>query len=213
MSSRGTLKTILLQLLGTSSDDPAYPAAVLNVALQQATDNLITEIRERNAQYFVADVTLSALSSTSHVYALAAQAPTFARILELRITDDAGAELEECPRIEQLRNAGPGFYAITGPDQSAKITTSPDSESGVALWMRYAYWPAEFTDDNSVPELPSRFHDVIPLEALLYVYGTGAEQRMGRELVELRNDRKALLMAHCTRRGRLGGRVRVEDDE
>lgn len=211
MASRGTLKTMLLQLLGTSADDPAYPAPVLENALQMGDDSLITEIVERSPQYFEDTVTLTAVSATSHEYALAAQAPMFSKWLEVRMTNEDGGVLEEC-RSDQLRNAGPGFFAVTGPDQAAKFRTSHDTTEGSDLWLRFGYWPALFADDNSVSSLPARFHDVIALEALPFVYGVGAEQRMSPELIDLRQNRKALLFAHCTRRGSLSPRVRLDVD-
>lgn len=214
MAPRATLKTLLRTLLGTSDDDPAFQDTILDPIIQQAVDSLLTSIREANAGYLVKEAALVANSPSSHSYTLAGQSPAildFAKWLEVRYTDDAGAELSHA-RYEELRAMGGSYFDITGPDESAVLVTSPDTSAGVPLWMRWSYWPAELEDDESEPDgIPRRFHDVVPLEAL-FAYGLGGEQKRPPELTTRWIDRRAQLIAHVTRRGTAPARTRILTD-
>jgi hypothetical protein len=212
--NRGTLKTLIRTYLGTSDDDPAYSDAILNPIVQQAADSLLSSIQDANPDYLVkTPVTLVADTTTSHNYTFATQSPAiadFAKWLEVRYNDEDGAPLSEA-RLEELRDAGTDFFAITGPDEAPVLVTSKDSPAGTDLYFRYGYWPAELVDDNSVPTgVPSRFHDVVALEAL-FAFGLGGEQRLPRELYDRWFDRRAQLLSRAGRRGVQNSHSRLVD--
>ena len=211
---REDLKNLVRRYLGTSSDDPAYANDVLEPMVQQAIDSLVSSIQDANPDYLVKPpVTLVADTPTSHNYTFATQAAPivdFAKWLEVRYTDEDGSLLSEA-RLEDLRDSGTDFFAITGPDEAPVLVTSKDSPAGNALWFRYAYWPAELTVDTDEPDgIPTRFHDVIALECL-FVYGLGGEQRLPRELYDRWFDRRAQLMSRVGRRGVQNSRSRLVD--
>jgi hypothetical protein len=207
MASRATIKTWLYNFLGTSSDDPAYTDAIIEPIIQSACDAIVADEQDQNPSYLSTTVTLSAVSSTSHDYNLASQASDFAKWLEVRYTDYKGALFREC-RTEELYAAGDGYFAITGIDSAAVLTTSADATTGKALWMRYQTWPADMTDDADVPGgIPLKYHDVIALECL-FAFGLGGESRWPKELYDRWFDRRNQLMSRVGRRGVQPTRVR-----
>ena len=203
MASRSTIRTWLLDFLGTTSDDPLFSATRLNPILQQAVDSLLGEITSANPSYLTKTQVLAADSVTSHTYSFATQSPAipdFSRWIEVRFDNADGVKLLHA-RLEELTFAGDGYFDVVGPDETAQLITSPDTDAGTALWMRWAYWPTAMADDNAVPTgIPSRFHDVVALEAL-FAFGLGAEQRRPPELLARWVDRKAQLIAQVSRRG------------
>lgn len=204
MASRLVIKGWIRRFLGTSDDDPAFDDSVLDPIVQQAVDSLLTAIQDVNPDYLVKPpVLLTADSPTSHNYTFASQsAPItdFAKWLEVRYTDEDGAQLDEA-RLEELASFGGDFFAITGPDEAPILVTSSDTEAGTGLWLRYAYWPAVLAGDSSQPTgISSRFHDVVALEAL-FAFGLGGEQRLPPELRERWFDRRGQLLARAGRRG------------
>ena len=210
MASRATIRGWIRNLLGTTSDDPFFKASTLDPIIQQACDALVTAISEENPDYLVKPpVTLTAQSATSHSYDFAQlQITDFAKVLELRYTDEDGAELMEA-RLEELRDAGADYYAITGDDEHAVLQTSKATEAGTALWMRYRYWPADMDDDADSPEgIPTKFHDVVALEAL-FAFGLGGEQRLPPELHARWIDRRAQLFQHVKSRSTVPRRTRL----
>ena len=215
MASRGTLRTLIRTFLGTSADDAAFSAAILDPIVQQAVDSLIASIQDANPDYLVKLVTLVADTTTSHNYTFATQGTPiadFAKWLEVRYDDEDGSQLVEA-RLEELRDLGTDYFTIKGPDEAPVLVTSADSPAGKSLYFRYAYWPAELVDDNSVPTgIPSRFHDVVALEAL-FVFGLGGEQRLPRELYDRWFDRRAQLLSRVGRRGTQNSRTRMVVDE
>jgi hypothetical protein len=212
VASRGTLKGLVRTLLGTTEDDAAFPDATLDPILQQAADALVADLQVANPDVLVQPgVTLAADAPTSHTYSLATQSlpvTDFAGVVELRYTDETGLELEEA-RVSELRDFGADTYAVLGVDEAAQVLTSPDTTTGVPLWLRYRAWPAEMTEDASVPGgIPARFHDVIAFEAL-FAYGLGGEQRLPPELRQRWGDRRAQLFAHLAHRSTLPRRTRL----
>jgi hypothetical protein len=214
MASRGTIKTSIRRLLGTESDDPAFSDAILDPIVQEAVDSLRTDVDLQNPGYNSTEVTLEADSSTSRLYTFATQSTAitdFGRALEVRWTDEDGLELNEV-RIDELREAGPDFYAILGIDSAPVLRVSKDSEAGVDLFMRYTAWGADLADDNSVPSgIPLRFHDVIALEAL-YAVALGGEERVPSELYARWIDRRGQLMHHVGKRSAQPSRTRIYSD-
>lgn len=209
MASRVNTKTIIRNYLGTAADDPLYGdttagvSPLLDPVVQQVVDGLIGEIHETNRHYLSKTVTLQPDSSTASTYALATQAAPvldFAHWLEVRYDNNEGARLSEC-RIEELLEAGSGYFALYGPDESVIFELSSSDQGGRPLFLRYGYWPADLTDDNSIiPGIPLRYHDVVALESL-FVFGVGGESRWPEELRERWKNRRAALFSHITRRG------------
>lgn len=215
--NRAAIKTLIRTYLGTSDDDPAYSDTILNPVVQDAVDSILNDIERQNPSYLVKPaVTLQADGAASHNYTLATQSPAitdFARFLELRFDDEDGTTLTEA-RVEELRDAGSDYFAITGADESAVFVTSADSPAGNPLYLRYAYWPTELASDSSSPTgIPGRFHGVIALESLFAAFGLGGEQRLPRELHDRWLDRRSQLMAHVGHRGTQNSRSRVVPDD
>lgn len=217
--TRGEVKTLIRNWLGTTADDAVYGdqapgvSAVLDTAVQGAVDDLIDQIHLQSPQYLSKEIGLTPDMPSTNDYSLALQDPPitdFAKWLELRITDENGSTFEECRRDEML-SAGSGYFCITGPDDNPVIHTSPDTQSGLAIWLRYAYWPDDLADDSTViPAIPRRFHDVVALEAL-FVYGVGGNSRIPPELAQRRLDRHGRLMAHVSKRGVQPNRTRLDN--
>ncbi len=212
MASRGTLKTWIRNLLGTTTDDPSFPDSVLNPIVQQAADAIVADILADAPDFLVKPgVTLAADSATGHTYSLATQAvpiANFAGVVELRYTDETGMEFDEA-RLEELRDFGADYYAVLGADEEAQFVTSPDTQAGVALWLRYRYWPAELVEETDAPGgIPARFHDVVALESL-FAFGLGGEQRLPPELYQRWHDRRAQLFAHIGKRSTTPRRTRL----
>ena len=204
---------MLLSLLGTTSDDPAYSSTILDPLLQAAIDGLLTDILLQNPDYLASTATITAASSTSHTYNVGSQQSTFARWLSVRMTDENGAHLREAQRYDDLDRAGPGYFIVSGIDSSAVLTTSADTTAGVDLWLRFQYWPTALGDDSDVPGgIPLRFHDVIPLEAC-FVFGLGGEGRRPPELAERWMTRRGQLLHWVGKRGPQNTRTRLDADE
>ena len=207
MSARSTIRDQIWVLLGTSSDDPAYTATILDPIIQAACDSLVEDIIQENKDYLSTTVTLSAESSTAHTYDLSGQASDFHSWQEIRHTNSEGALFREC-RGEELYAAGSGYFNIRGIDSAAMLETSADSEAGVDLFMRYVAVPAEMTLDTDVPGgIPLRFHDVISLEAL-FVFALGDEGRRPADLRDRWLERRSQLILHVGKRGIQPSRVR-----
>lgn len=189
--------------LGTAEDDPQYSSTILDPILQAAYFSLLEDVKASNPGYLGTTTTLQAASATSHTYALAAQSPaitTFAGWLDVRYTDEDGSPLQEV-RFDELSGMPGECFALVGQDEALTLITSTESTAGNALWFRYIAWPAEWTSDNDTPtKLPSRFHDVIALEAL-FAFGLGGEQRLPPELYDRWQDRRGQLIDSVTRRG------------
>lgn len=208
----GQLRTLLRTFLATSDDDPLFTAARLNLALQSSYDALVSDAMRTSRAYFAAFKVLSPDTPGGHNYGFATSPANllidFASWLEVRDTDPDGTPLDEV-RFEELRDAGTHCFALTGPDIGAYLTTSPDTPAGIPIFLRYAAWPSEITDDSDVPNaLPPRFHDVIALDAL-FVFGLGGEQNRPPELRERWSDRKAQMQAHIGQRGVQPSRTRM----
>src|SRR5690349_16316579 len=141
MSSLAVLRAKLLVLLATTTDDPLYTASVLNSALIDAHHSVVDSIHKQNRSYLVKRVVLVPDSTTTWTYTLATNAVAtgvlppgvvtgpvtdFSRYIEIRKTTDDGDLLNECS-ADQLRDAGNGFFAIEGPDDSPVLELSKDT--------------------------------------------------------------------------------------
>ena len=220
MPSLATMRNILLTYLVTTADDPLYTPTVLNQVLADAYNGLIAEIHSRNRGYLYKDVLLTPDATTTQPwstqpvesYTLATQSPAitdYAYWIELRKTNDDGDLLKEC-RLEDLRDAGNGFFAVAGPDDSPVIRLSKDTELGLNLYLKYGYWPAQLAQDTDVPSaIPLRYQDVVPLEAC-FAFGLGGESAFPPDLRQRWVDRRAMLMARISRQGTWPGRTKVD---
>lgn len=216
--NRGDVKTLIRSYLGTGADDPVYGdtqpgvAPLLDPIVQAVVDDLVDQIHVTNPGYLSASQALAPDTPGGNLYTLSTQAPPitdFAGWLELRNTDENGSEFEEA-KIDELEAAGSGFFCVTGPDEDAVIQTSPDTEGGTALWLRYMIWPDPLVDDTTViPGIPARFHEVVALEAL-FAFAIGGESRWPEELRSRARDRHAALIAHVGKRGIQPNRTRLD---
>lgn len=211
MAARSTIVTSIRRYLSTPDDDPAYSDTILNPIVQEAVDSLLTDINEQSPGYNSTTVTLAADSSTGRVYTFASQSTPitdFARWLDIRWTDATGLNLTEV-RYDELPDAGADHFTITGIDSAPVIETSPDSDAGKAIWLRYTKWFTDMTDDADVPSgIPLKFHDVIALEAL-FAFELGGEQATPPGLRARWFDRRNQLIHHVGRRGTQSARTRL----
>ena len=214
MAARSTIVTSIRRYLAADSDDPLYTDTILNPIVQEAADSLVTDINIQNRAYNSTTVTLTADSTTSHLYTFATQSSPltdFSGWLEMRLIDANGLAMHEVP-MDGLREAGEGHFAITGIDSAGVLESSLDTSAGTAVWMRYTQWPALLSGDSSVPGgIPLRFHDVIALEAL-YAFELGGESRTPQRLYTRWLDRRAQLIHHVGKRGAQPSRTRLYAD-
>lgn len=212
MASLATLRSRLLVHLVTTADDPLYTTTVLNQALVDAHHSLLDAIQRANPSYFYKEVTLTPDSQTTWTYTFATQSPPitdFSTMREVRKTNEDGDLLNEV-RIEELRDAGNGFFTITGPDDAPVLRLSKDTELGLNLYAKYTYWPADMVQDSDSPNgIPLNYHDLLPLEAL-FVFGFGGESRVPPDLQTRWYDRRAELVAHVSHRTRFPQRTRTD---
>lgn len=223
MATRAEVKASLRNYLATTIDDPMYGdvtagvpttgvSAVLDPIVQQAIDGLIGEIHETNRGYLSKFQILAADTPvTGHLYSLATQAVAitdFAHWLEVRFDTEDGAMLFEA-RLEELRDAGSGYFAFTGEDEAAVLQTSKDTTAANPIWLRYGYWPIDLASDSSViVGIPKRYLDVVALEAL-FAFELGGESRVPAKLEQRWRDRRAALFAHVGSRGTQASRTRL----
>lgn len=207
----GELRTTALVYLGTSSDDPAFPAATLNLLAQQAYDQFIADMLDSNPGYLSTTVTLQPDSSTALTYTFSAQSPPitdYHKWLEVRYTDQRGARLIEV-RPEELDTTTAGTFALTGPDDTPVLTLGLQSQTNTNLFFRYAYWPAALVTDTDVPVgVPTRYHDVIALRMAELGFALGGETVFPPNLSILLMNRQASLLATVGRRGVQASRTR-----
>ena len=198
------IHTLCRSFLGTADDDPQYTDTILLPLTGQAYDSLLRDIQELNPGWFATSVTLAAASVTSHTYAFASQSPAitdFNGWLDLRHTDAEGLRFREVP-YSDLNNGGAFNFALTGTDDAPTITTSPDTDPGIALYLKYVQWPTALSSTSSTPtKISSRFHDVVALELASIAFGLGGEQRMPPELYARWQDRRGQLLQSVSRRG------------
>lgn len=211
MSSLAVLRAQLLLYLATTTDDPLYTSAVCNGFLKDAHHSLIDEIHRTNRNYLTKDVLLLPDANTTPVWSsapvlsftFATQTPAvtdFAYWLELRKTNDDGDLLRECP-VENLRDAGNGFFAFSGTDDTPVLRLSKDTEQPINVYLKYGYWPLDMQLDTDAPQgIPVQYHDLLPLEAL-FAFALGGESEVPKDLRIRWNDRKSALIAHVGKRG------------
>lgn len=207
----GELRTTALVYLGTSSDDPAFPAATLNLLAQQAYDQFIADMLDSNPGYLSTTVTLQPDSSTALTYTFSTQSPpitNYHKWLEVRWQDQTGGCLMEV-RPEELDAGGVNVFALTGPDDTPVLTLGFNSKTDNALFLRYAYWPPALVLDTDVPVgVPTRYHDTLAFRMAVLGAGLGSESAITPQMLVLAQDRYASLMATVGRRGVQASRTR-----
>jgi len=192
MATRSELKAQLRAMLGLSSDDPLASDVVLNPILNWAYQGVVAEIADLapDALWASGTIALTALSGSTvaGVY----------QIRSLRDTDAEGTDLVRVPRSElpMASNA----YALTGVEAPFTVRVSADVTTST-LYYDYtqAAGGSDLIADSTVPALvPTRFHDVIALEAL-FSAELGGEQTRPAALRQRHQDRKAQLFAYLVR--------------
>lgn len=213
LSLRPGMRRFMRMVLGVPDTDPVFTDPALNLALQQAHESLWHDAQQANPGYVWGTTTLAAdAGGDGHTYTLNTQSTPvadFVRHLELRLTNAEGSVLTEA-RPEELRAAGGEHFNVKGEGSTAVITTSPDTDASVALWLRYLTKPDQFTSDTAEPALvPRQYQEVLPLEAL----GLVAAGRIPKDLRDRWQDRRAQFLAHVGRRGTLPSRTRRYNDD
>lgn len=220
MASLAVLRAQTLVLLATTTDDPLYTTAVVNGLLKDAHHAIVDEIHRCNRTYLMKEVLLtpdvsvqpSWATQSLNTFTFATQTPPltdFAYWSEIRKTNEDGDLLKEC-RQEELRDAGNGFFAISGTDDAPVLRLSRDTEVGINLYFKYGYWPADMVLDTDLPGgIPVQFQDVLPLE-VCFAFGLGGESENPADLKGRWMDRKSALLAHVSKRGVWPSRTRVD---
>lgn len=220
MSSLAVLRAQMLVYLATTPDDPLYTSAVINGFLKDVHHSLLDEIHKTNRAYLAKDVLLLPDATTTPVwssapvlqYTFATQSPAitdFAYWIELRKTNDDGDLLQEA-RLEDLRDAGNGYFAFGGTDDNPVLRLSKDTEQKINVYLKYGYWPVDMQLDTDAPAgIPVQFHDVLPLEAC-FSFALGGESEWPKELQARWLDRKAALLNHVSKRGTWPSRTKVD---
>lgn len=217
------MKSRLRTYLGAAIDDPLYGdiagigvSPVLDVAVQDAVNGLIADIAEANPTYNCSYATLSPTDPVAqpNIYNITGTPFTsypFARWLALRYDNQDGADLDEV-RFNDLAGAGGQHFAVVTPDETAQIVLHSSELTTQLLWLLYGFWPLDLTSDSSsIVGIPSRFHDVVALEAL-FVYAVGGEAVRPPDLRQRWLDRRAQLIAHVSRRGTTPNRTRLRPE-
>jgi hypothetical protein len=220
VASLAVLRAKFLVLVATTTDDPLFTSAVVNDLLKDAHHNLVDEIHRTNRDYLTKDVLLTPDVNTTPAwssapvlsYTFATQTPAitdFAYWMELRKTNDDGDLLREAP-LETLRDAGNGFFAFSGTDDSPVLRLSKDTEQGINVYLKYGYWPLDMQLDTDAPlGIPTQFHDVLVLEAL-FGFAIGGEGERPPELKERWLDRRSALLFHVGKRGTAVHRTKID---
>lgn len=220
MASLAVMRAQTLVYLTTTTDDPLFTSQVINQYLIDAHHAIVNEIHTTNRNYLYKDALLTPDATTVQPwsttpvlsYTLATQSTPitdFAYWIELRKTNDDGDLLREA-RLEELRDAGNGYFAVTGPDDNPQIRLSKDTEAGINVYLKYGYWPADMQTDTDSPNgIPVQFHDVLPLE-VLFAFELGGEGTHPPALKERWMNRKAALLYHVAKRGTTVTRTKVD---
>ena len=195
MASLAVLRANTLIYLGTTAADKAFPAATLNMCLNNAVNAILADIDETAPSWLELTITLT---STTQAYTLPAD---FSKWQEVRLDDANGSSLTEV-RSDELNATGGYAFALTGPDHAAILTTGSTISAGNPLYLKYRAWPADLAADADQPDMiPRKFHDVIALVAAEEATALGGEGVLSPSLIRRQVDRHAQLMMHVARRG------------
>lgn len=196
MPSLSTLRDWTLVYLGTTSSDKAYPAATLNILVNNAVNALLDDINEQNPGWLESVTTLAAYAS--HAYHLPSD---FSKWSEVRLDDKDGAPLTEV-RSDELNATGGYVFSITGSDANAILTTGDTVSDDQSLYLKYRAWPSLLSDPADTPDkIPTQYHDLIAMYAAEEGMGLGGEGALPISVIRRKEDRHAQLMMHVSRRG------------
>lgn len=201
MATLSGLQALVYVYLGTTSSDPAYPAATVTALLNAAAGRYVDDIHQARPDYLFTSTTLAASTPTTRIYTLPAD---FAGWLEVRATDADGVLMQEVRREELIAagNAGIPAFAITGADGAAVLSTSTGVDAGISIYIVYRTTPAELSAADDIPSwMPARFHDLLAREAAVDGFGLGAESAPSRTFLQTLEDRRSQFWAAISRRG------------
>lgn len=200
MATLSELRGHVYAYLGETPTNKAFPPARLTRWLNDALNQLRSDVP---LSVFTTRGTWTPDGGSGRVYSLATQSvpvTTLRKLVEVRLDSTTGQKLRELP-WEQLEAWAGGAYAITGPDESAVLTTSTSVDESATLYVVYETWPSELSADGDTPSwLPTRFHDVPALMAAKTAFASGDEGTFPGTYDELLMDRLAQLTAHWRRR-------------
>lgn len=200
--NRPAIRESIYTYLGTSSVDPAFPTARLNILIQNVLNELYADIPE-GVLVKVTTLTPDAIDGARYPFA-SQSSPIldFQKADEVRIATASGRQLREIP-YGQRQAFGANGYSIIGDDADTTLVLTPGTQEAQPLFLSYSYWPALWTADNTeCPGIPSRFHDVVALEAAKQAYAMGNEQSWPGTYETIRFDRRAQLQSHWGNRSR-----------
>jgi hypothetical protein len=222
--SLALLQQKVLTLLATTSDDPLYTPVLLTSYINDAVHQLLDDIQKQNRSYLTKEVLLTPDPATQPswatapimTYTFATQSPPitdFSMYQEIRKTNEDGDLLRESP-ADLLRDAGNGFFYISGTDDSPVLRLSRDTEQGLNLYLMYTYWPPDMVAGTDFPGgIPVQYQDVIALETAQLIFSLGGESVCPPDQMRQWMNRRAALVAHVGRRGTQPGRTRVDPFE
>lgn len=199
MASLSGLRSLVYVYLGTTSTDPAYPAATVNALVNAAGNALIADIHQARPDYFQTSATLAPTSPTARTYTLPAD---YAGWLEVRIGTSSGVRLSEARREELGALTAVPSFAVTGPDGAATLTVSEGVELNASLFFLYRTQPAELAGDGESPTwLPTAYHDLLARKAAIDAFGLGNESAPSPLFVDSTDDRLSQFWVSIGRRG------------
>lgn len=192
--------TAVYDNLGTDAGDPAFPTDRMLRYVNRWLDGFY---RDLPPDVLVASATLAADAGQDHTYTLASQSPaitTYRKALEVRVECDGGLQMFD-KRISELTATNGPYYAVTGADEVAVLTTAPPVRAKVALFLRYAYWPSRLVANGPGPAaVPDRFQEIIALGAAEMAFVQGGESQFPPTMSRLLFDGRAQLLSHLGRR-------------
>lgn len=198
MASLVGLRSLVYTYLGTTSSDPAYPAASVNALINASGNALIADIHQARPDYFLESVILTPSLPAARQYTPPAG---YAGWLDVRLSDKDGTPLSEV-RYEELARSSAPVFAVTGPDSAPTLTASDAVELNAAIYLLYRTQPAELVVDADVPTwLPAHYHDLLARKAAIDAFGLGNESTPSPLFVASTEDREAQLWVSIGRRG------------
>ncbi len=200
MASLAQLRDDTYFWLGTTSSNQAFPSERITRCLNIAKDALVADIYQSFQDRYLVETTLT---SATRRYDLTAQTVAIRdvhTIVEVRERDSEGTRLEERPFSQLERLPGQKLYAVLGANAAMTIVAGPATAEGLNLYFSYTPMVADLSADaDTITVVPTNFHDVISLKAAFIASGSGDEQRLSAQYVELLADREAQLRQHIGR--------------
>lgn len=191
MSSFRELQDATYFWLGTTDRNAAFPREQIKRIVNEAQESLYEDAVQEFPDRFRLGATLLPDMNDPTAYVLGAQTPPITgvqKIVDLRVTDYDGIPLVELP-ISERHYWGRANYGVLGVESLTLVT----SGSGYGqLYLEYVPTIPPLVGDSDTPGwMPTRFHDVIGLEAAFTAVGTGNEQALSPNLIQRWTDRRA----------------------